>query len=401
MATIDLSARPSDRESGQILILTAVTMIVLLGIAALTLDASFMYDKRNQLHAAADAAAKSAAIEIARQGTGVAIGSLRNFADQQVNAHGFTPVRLGGTTIVDVNHGPASGPFAGNAGFVEVIVSQPTGTFFARILGTNSMTPTARAVAGSSNPQNCMIVKEDLTFGNSAIHSNGCGVAVGGDIDPTKPGSTIDGTPLPSVGVHGDCVGVSCDQMGVLTLGAPVPTDPLAGLPLPTNPGGCVAGTAATLTPGCYTSIAGSVTTLTAGIYYVTGRVDVDNLSGTNVMIYLSGSGQLGAASPGNNKIITLTAPTSGTYKGIAIFQDPANASDIDIKNSFTFTVTGALYFPGADINFKNNLTITNTSCTLFIGKSLNFDNGTGTFTNSGCATTFGGAVFLGVSIAQ
>jgi Flp pilus assembly protein TadG len=120
-------------------------MIVLLGIAALSLDASFMYDRRNQMHAAADAAAKSAAIEIARQGTGVALTNLENFADQQVAAHGFTPSRLGGTTSVVVNHGPSSGPFAGNVAYVEVIVSQSTGTFFARVLGMNSMTPTASA----------------------------------------------------------------------------------------------------------------------------------------------------------------------------------------------------------------------------------------------------------------
>ena len=138
MIATALSARPSNRESGQILVLTAVTMIALLGIAALTLDASFMYDKRNRLHAAADAAAKSAAIEVLRN-PAVALTSLEAFADQQVAAHGFTPTRASGTTSVVVNHGPSSGPFAGNVGFdsttigllatIEIMVKSLTGSY--------------------------------------------------------------------------------------------------------------------------------------------------------------------------------------------------------------------------------------------------------------------------------
>src|SRR5687767_13422453 len=112
--------------------------------------------------------------------------------------------------------------------------------------------------------------------------------------------------------------------MGNLTTGAPAPIDPLAGLVAPTDPGGCTAGVAATLDPGCYTSIADTVTTLNPGIYYVTGAVDIGpSLSGTGVMIYLTGAGQL--TSSNSNKAIHLTAPTSGPYTGIAIFQDPAD----------------------------------------------------------------------------
>ena len=50
--------RPSRCESGQILVLTTVSMIAVMGIMALSLDASFMFEKRNRLHAAADAAAR-------------------------------------------------------------------------------------------------------------------------------------------------------------------------------------------------------------------------------------------------------------------------------------------------------------------------------------------------------
>lgn len=396
MATQNIRVPPSNRESGQILVLTAVSMVALLGIAALSLDASFMFAKRNQLHAAADAAAKSAAIEIIRS-PGIGQANLEAFADHQVLAHGFLPTRLGGTTTVVVNHGPASGPFAGNARYVEAVVSESTSTFFASILGWVSMTPLARAVAGAGNPSTCLIVFEDMSIGNTQLVLNGCGVAVGEDLTGANPNSAIGGTPLPGVGVGGVCHG-TCGAMGDLETGAPAPIDPLAGLPAPANPGACQAGVSPTLGPGCYTSITPAVTTLTAGIYYVTGTLDIGNLTGNNVMIYLTGPGRITSA---NNKMLRLTAPTSGPYTGIAIFQDPTNNNNFSTGNHFTLDVSGAIYMPGTDVDIANHLTFAGGSCTLFIARSLRIRNGNGAVSGSGCASSFGGAAFLTASIAQ
>ena len=69
-------------ERGQILLLTALSMTTLLAMAALSIDASFMYDKRNRLYAAADAGAKSAALEVRRGNTTPA--NLQAFADHGV-----------------------------------------------------------------------------------------------------------------------------------------------------------------------------------------------------------------------------------------------------------------------------------------------------------------------------
>jgi hypothetical protein len=368
-------------------------MTVLLGIAALSLDASFMYDKRNRLQAAADAAAKSAAIELVRN-SAVTLTSLRAFANQQVLRHGFSP---GGTTSVVVNNPPSSGTYAGDSHYVEVIVSEPTSTFFAKMLGFTSMTPGAKAVAGIGNPTNCLTINGNLAIGNTTLTLSGCGVGIGGDLSGTNPNATITGSPLPSVGVTGTCSG-TCGSMGVLTTGAPAPTDPLSGLVAPTNPGGCVAGAAATLAPGCYTSIASSVTNLTAGIYYVTGLVDIGNLTGTNVMIYLTGAGHIQS---GNNNELHLTAPTSGTYAGIAIFQDPADTNNFDSGNAFTFDVNGAIYMPGTDVDIANHIDFIGTGCTLFIAKSLQVRNGNGSLSVLGCAATYSGASFLSASIVQ
>jgi hypothetical protein len=70
---------------------------------------------------------------------------------------------------------------------VEAIVSEETDTFFAKIIGWTQLTPAARAVAGTGNPANCLITVINLSIGNSEIDTNGCSVAVGGDLAGTNP----------------------------------------------------------------------------------------------------------------------------------------------------------------------------------------------------------------------
>jgi hypothetical protein len=241
-------------------------------------------------------------------------------------------------------------------------------------------------------PPACLITTTDLTLGNTTLTLNGCGAAVGGNLFGTSVNAAIAGTPMPQVNVTGTCSG-TCSAMGTLNIGTVAPVDPLAGLAAPVNPGSCTAGTAATLSPGCYTSIASSVTTLNPGIYYVTGLVDIGNLAGSNVMIYLTGDGQLTA---GSNKSLTLTAPSSGTYTGIAIFQDPVNANNFDVKNVFTIDVSGAIYMPGVDVDFKNALSVADTGCTLFIARAVALSNANGTLSNTGCAAAFPARHFPG-----
>src|SRR5262245_6705986 len=85
---------------GQMLVMMAATLTGVLGIAALSIDAAFMYDKRNRLHAAADDVAKSLAIEGRRQAGALTQGAMNAFADDQAASHGFVSTRLGGPTTV-------------------------------------------------------------------------------------------------------------------------------------------------------------------------------------------------------------------------------------------------------------------------------------------------------------
>ena len=95
------------------------------------------------------------------------------------------------------------------------------------------------------------------------------------------------------------------------------------------------------------------------------------------------------ASSPiGNIKVnasanINLTAPTSGTYKGISIFQD-RRATDCNVCNKVNGNsgsiIQGAIYFPSQELEYNGTGT-TAAICTMFVARRLNF-SGNSTTTN-------------------
>jgi Flp pilus assembly protein TadG len=411
---------PARDARGQILILTALSMTVLLGMAALSVDASFMYDKRNRLYAAADAAAKLAATEVHRRAaTCDEPATLQAFANEEVARHGFNP---SGATSVVMNCPPSSGPYAGNHTYVEALVSETTNTFFGNVLGILSATPGARAVAGMGPGANCIVTlggSPSLSIGSSSTISMACNVAAGGDITVDSSGSITGG----STDASGTCSGTGggCSNVANLTINAPAPTDPLAGLfPVLANPGTCqslLLTADTTIGPGCYSRIrmdaTGITLTMTAGNYYINGPFTTANnptIIGTGVFLYLDGTAPTGPCSDsplspagcfdiGNSATVTLSAPTSGTYTAMLIWQastDQLNASFMG--NNPTYDMSGAMYFPNADVTFRNGLSGTN-DCTLFVTRSLSIDHGTGSFSNT--CSAYGGSPILAVSVAE
>ena len=143
-------------ERGSILLLTAFVLVAMLSVAALSVDASYMYQQRNRLSGAADAAAWAAAQELYRSTT----ANLQTYANHEVSVQvvpfGLTvasgpsgvvtcPSPSSGQVEVCVNSPPINGSFAGTAGYVEVIVSEPNSTFFSSVLSSISPSLLARA----------------------------------------------------------------------------------------------------------------------------------------------------------------------------------------------------------------------------------------------------------------
>lgn len=308
---------------------------MLLGFAALTLDGSNLYSQRAELAAAADAAAKAAAMQYRLSGA----ANLQTVAQAEAARLGATAVS--GTTVV-VYRPPTGGAYAGNPDYIEVVVSRRLRTFFASVIGFPTMTPAARAVAGVAPSSNCLYGLDTtgtpLDLANSAnLDMPGCtgvsnvGMAVSG-------GSSVSAQQLL---LTTTCTGSGCPSSGVVP-NTPLKPDPLAALPTPSPSGTCshytlAKNSTATIGPGCYANVtvaASAVLTLQPGTYHVTGTLDLSGnatLKGTGVLIHLAGTSSRLTVSSSTE--MTLTAPTTGTYAGILFFQDRDNTNSLEFKN--------------------------------------------------------------------
>src|SRR5215469_1451112 len=146
------------KQAGQALVFAAVGLTVLLGFAGLGIDLGVLrYQKRLQ-QTAADAAAIAGANQLRFGNTGIT-----STAQDASTKNGFTDGGSGnvssctvsaaiGTICVQVNSvetsgGPASGPHAGNAKYVEAIVADVRPTYFMKVLKIDKQVVAARAVA--------------------------------------------------------------------------------------------------------------------------------------------------------------------------------------------------------------------------------------------------------------
>ena len=256
---------------GQVLIIVALVMVVLLGIAALAVDLGFGWMMRRQAQNAVDPAAVAAARWI-DDATGASLDARAHdaacFYAHQTGYFGgpdstaaCVPANDEHQSTLTVNFPPdaTAGQWAAASGMVQVIITSQRATFFGRILGVPSMTVTEQAVAarqrGNTNSHSLIALNpSDCATGN--VHGSGsvriypapgysgdggyvqvnsdCGSARAGD-DVCGPGGgalKIDGTAVlvaPKVNVHGSCQSASA-PVGTLDEASAQIGDPLSGL---------------------------------------------------------------------------------------------------------------------------------------------------------------------------
>ena len=108
--------------------------------------------------------------------------------------------------------------------------------------------------------------------------------------------------------------------------------------------------------------------TLNPGIYYVDGSGGVSfkgtaTVRGTGVMFYFTNGATINAIGGGNQvSNIQLSAPTTGSYDGILMYQDPNDKSTGQGPNKGptlggrdNSLFKGALYFPEDQLTFYGN----------------------------------------------
>lgn len=93
-------------------------------------------------------------------------------------------------------------------------------------------------------------------------------------------------------------------------------------------------------------------------------------------------SSTIGSIKANAQAVINITAPTSGDYKGLAVYQDRRAASCTGNCNTINggsgSVITGAIYFPNQEIWYNGNGTTTAT-CTMFVAKRVAFTGNSAT----------------------
>lgn len=208
----------SPHPRGQVLVIVAASMVVLLGVAALVIDLGFSWMLRRDEQNAADPAALAAARHIPADNvpamwTAACFYAQRNgFFESDADCNAAI---TGGDLVVHYPpQGPLAGDFAGRAGFVQVVISETHPTFFGRIYGQSEARVTTSAVAawttGESNssslvaldPRGCDAISEA-----TAKFSGGGTVVISPVVDPDDPA----GNPYEGGWVH---INSSCDTTG-------------------------------------------------------------------------------------------------------------------------------------------------------------------------------------------
>ncbi len=396
-------------EDGQMVVMTALSIALLMGFVAMAVDVGLLFRARRNMQIAADAAATAGALDLyfSQSSADATLAGQRAAA-----ANGVT--NGSGGSVVTINNPPLSGYHTGSA-FVEAIVSQPKPVFFMSVFGYSSPTVAARAVAGLVSGQNCLTFNNptgpDLVLQGAATITNPsggetCGAVIlstsSDSVEVKGLGNTIDTTYVATLGGLQASGNSQTTPTATTTVASVPPVSPIlvsdaANAPVPgVSPyASCIApsgGTTkiqnttytyitngSTLSPGCYGTVGGNMMlgngtgmlTLADGMYVFTGNVAIGNNltggssagDGVTLDIY---NGSLTVTSTAS---VSLYAPTSGTWNattcstcgdnGVLLLAPPTNTSTWNIQwgssgGSAGLAFNGIIDAPGVNLTMQD-----------------------------------------------
>jgi hypothetical protein len=386
----ELLARFGRDESGNYLVISAIIMPMLAGLVGFGTDYGLWVTRQQQMQAAADAAAFSAATLL----TNAPGGDATTQAQAIAASFGF----INGTNGVSVslNQPPSSGIHTATPGALEVVIQQPQPRFFSAVLSQGSVNVAARSVAlAGNNGLGCLLSLNATANGattlqgTSDVSLTGCTLY---DNSNSNSALTVGGSASLSalaVDVVGGVSGKSSvtASEGVVT-SAPTLADPYANVSFPSF-SGCdyhnyTAKNTVTLSPGLYCNglslNAGANVTLQPGIYYIDqGSLSVNGgatLTGDGVTLVFTsstGSNYAGATINGG-ATVNLSAPTTGSTAGIVMFGD-RNApvgTTYKFNGGTSQVLKGAVYVPQGAAQYAGGASDSK-ACTQLIANTITF----------------------------
>lgn len=378
------SLRICKEESGAILTVTALSLVLFLSILGFGVDVGHLLFVKRSMQNAVDAAALAAALE-ARTCNGTSnCAAMQAAAENALSENGLATTTLlanctgtaGSGVTMTLNNPPcaiSSDPNKGKTNYAEVMISQPVPTYFGSLMGVKSVTITTRAEAARGLGGPCIYALNPtgpaITIIAGVIVKSRCPV-----VDESASDNAL--TCVVGAFMYAPRISVTGGSQGLLCLASsapqthmptPTPADPLAYLPAPStandacgtstsspyygssSPVNIVLGGDVTFNPGVYCGGISITAALLSNIKFNPGTYilkdkagflgvtqgglnitlsALSSITGTGVTFYNEGSvGSLMVVEPvtGSSLVslanVSLSAPTSGTYSGILFFQ--------------------------------------------------------------------------------
>ncbi|MEO6255853.1 MAG: pilus assembly protein TadG-related protein [Sphingomicrobium sp.] len=394
--------RLRDDRRGNVLAIIAASMPLIIGGAGLATDTIQWTLWKRQLQRAADSAAIAGVYDREAAGGSTSTASAAVTHDLVLNLHTSNAMKTGFPTVSF----PANSGSATNQVKVTVAIQKPLSfsSFFMASAPTITAVATAASIpaggdacvqalensaskTGITNSGNTTIYMPDCVFYSNSPSTNSASAggsssvtalaiaAVGGiqqsnnwHVTSYRPYSPA--LPDPFAGVAPDLNAMTCSASALTA------TTNFATLPAGTN---------------CFASMSiGSNKSLTVPanfgpIYINGGSVD---LKGTFTCVGCTivltnknpASTTIGTFDSNAQATNSITAPTSGTFKGIAVYQD-RRAVDCSgcnkINGGSSNPITGAMYFPKQELWYNGGGNVTAT-CTMFVARRITFTGNSG-----------------------
>jgi len=330
--------------------------------------------------------------------------------------NGFVASGNQNVTMAANTTNPPSAPGAAVKYWINVSVTETQTQLFSAVLGNRYLTVGANATAAvlPGGGGGCIYVLQSsgssVTTSGAAVVNSACGIYINSSSSSAVLASgsltitTTGGAKTNIVGNPGTLGPVTITPAP--NVGVAAAADPLASMSPPAV-GSCtfssavVVTTNQTLSQGTYCGgivTSGTETiTLNPGLYIIKSGITesgTPTFNGTGVTLYFQSGGITGSGTGGFN----LSAPTSGTYQGITIFEDRGDSSGITLSGSTGTQINGVIYMPKGNLTYSGDSGTGGVASTIVVNAII--FSGT-SYINNSATTSYGGGSGGAVGLIQ
>lgn len=365
---------------GSVAIIAGLLAPVLIGVGALAVDATTAYMEREVLQHVADAAALAGALAYTH--TNNTTAAEQSIADI-VEANGYSAAVIQAPTSAFLRVSPVNAA----ASAIQVRLATASPTFFAEIFSqVSALQVSAYALAQIRTTNNgasvCVLALSNLIV-DSAIYLTSCGLAansVGSQAVLVNGGAAITASVVTTPGT----VVSNGSINATVTTGALAVADPFVAAETASSAGfkSCVNyANQKTLTAGCWSNVnvnSGSTLTLGSGTFYFTGM----NLNSGASLVATAGTTIVLESNWSPNGSVTINAPTSGTFAGLAVVA----LGGLNINSGVSYAINGTIDASTGALN-PDAASWNENDCTGLIGLTITFNGGSKfTIPQTGCS---------------